>query len=248
MLGLAGPEVHEQSCRGHPAREDAEEAELAHEQVVGRLEDLGDQLAVLVRLELDVVVVVSRAVAVDVGRGQAAVGQDVEQLLEPDVLARRDADDRNELARGRSPGAAASRSSADGECPRLRGSGSSGRRRSRRSARRPSGRPRRGASGSRRGRPRAGFITSMMPEKRGPLADRDVERHALGAEGLADRLEDAEVVDVVGVHLGQGDDPAELEPGGLVEDAPGVDLDAGRAPRPSRRRSRRRPGRSGRCR
>ena len=83
---------------------DSEEAELAHEHVVGRLEHLGDQLAVLERLELDVVVLGPRAVAVDLRGSQAAVGQDVQQLLHPDVLAHREADDRNELAVGDGPG------------------------------------------------------------------------------------------------------------------------------------------------
>ena len=125
---------------------------------------------------------VLRAVAVDVGRGQAAIGEEVEQLLDADVLARREADDRDELALGDRAGAAASRSSAAGERlafevavhqvvvglddlldDHLVGLG-------------------RDASGSRRGRPRAGSATSMMPEKRGPLADRHEERHALGAE------------------------------------------------------------------
>ena len=65
----------------HPARVDAEEAELAHEQVVGRLEDLGDQLAVLERLELDLVVLVGLvAEAVDLVGRQAALGEQVEQL------------------------------------------------------------------------------------------------------------------------------------------------------------------------
>ncbi len=58
------------------------------------------------------------------------------------------------------------------------------------------------------------------------LADRDEEGDAAGAEALADAVEQADEVDVVGVHLGQGDQPAELEADGLLEDAPGVDLDA----------------------
>ena len=43
-----------------------------------------------------------RAEPVDVGGGQAAGGDQVEQLLHADVLAGGDADDRNELARRRS--------------------------------------------------------------------------------------------------------------------------------------------------
>ena len=66
-----------------------------------------------------------------------------------------------------------------------------------------------------------GSSTSTTPEKRRPLADRHEERHAVGAEGLADLAQDPEVIDVFGVHPGQGDDPAELQPGRLLEDRAG---------------------------
>ena len=71
-----------------------------------------------------------------------------------------------------------------------------------------------------------GLRTSTTPGERGALPDRDEEGDGLRAEGLADLAEDAEEVDVVGVHLGQGDDPAEPQPARLLGDLAGVDLDA----------------------
>ncbi len=60
-----------------------------------------------------------------------------------------------------------------------------------------------------------------------PLADRHEERDAARAEGLADLAEDLDEVDVVGVHLGQGDQAAEPEPARLLDEPTGVDLDPG---------------------
>ena len=61
------------------------------------------------------------------------------------------------------------------------------------------------------------------------LADRHVERHAQGAERLADRRQVGAVVDVLGIHLGDHDEPAQAEPAGLLKQPAGVDLDAGRS-------------------
>ena len=49
---LAAPQVDERGVGRDPAAEDAEVAQLAHELVVGRLEDLGDERAVLGRQDL----------------------------------------------------------------------------------------------------------------------------------------------------------------------------------------------------
>ena len=63
--------------------------------------------------------------------------------------------------------------------------------------------------------------------ERCPLPDRHVERHANGAERLANGRQIGSIVDVFGVHLGHDDEPAQAEPASLLKDAPGVDLDAG---------------------
>ena len=68
-----------------------------------------------------------------------------------------------------------------------------------------------------------------MPENVEPWPIGHVERDALGAERLADRLQVRAVIDVLGVHLGDDDEPAQAQPARLLEEPAGVDLDARRA-------------------
>ena len=65
--------------------------------------------------------------------------------------------------------------------------------------------------------------------ERWTLAHGDVEWNAECAECLPDRCQVASVVDIFRIHLGDHDESAEAEAAGFLKDAPGVDLDAGRA-------------------
>ena len=56
-----------------------------------------------------------------------------------------------------------------------------------------------------------------------------VERHAQSAECLADRRQVGPIIDVVGIHLGDHDEPAQAQPARLLKQPAGVDLDPGRA-------------------
>ena len=65
--------------------------------------------------------------------------------------------------------------------------------------------------------------------KRRALPDRHVERHAKRAECLADGRQVGPIVDVIGVHLGDHDKPAQAEPARFLKQPAGVDLDPGRS-------------------
>ena len=172
-----------------PAAEDAQVAELAHELVVDRLEDLGDQRAVLGGQDLLLGAVGlgrAGAEAVDVVGAQAAGGDQVEQLAEAEVLAGADAEHRHELALGdRVVRGLAQLVGLDRLA--LRGSASSGLRRARRSARRPSDRPRSAAAGSRRGLRRATGSRRSMPENVGPWPTGTLNGTHCVPNDLADR-------------------------------------------------------------
>ncbi len=64
--------------------------------------------------------------------------------------------------------------------------------------------------------------------KRRALTDRHVKRHALGAEGFANRLQIGAVVDVFGIHLRDDEEPAEAKLFGLLVEPSGVDFQSGR--------------------
>ena len=61
------------------------------------------------------------------------------------------------------------------------------------------------------------------------LAHGHVERHAERAERLANGRQVGPIVDVVGIHLGDDDKPAQAEPARLLKQPAGVDLDPGRS-------------------
>ena len=61
------------------------------------------------------------------------------------------------------------------------------------------------------------------------LSDGHVERDAERAECLADGGQVGSVVDVVGVHLGDHDKPAQAEPARFLKQPAGIDLDPGRS-------------------
>ena len=201
--GLAGAEVEQRRVAGDPARVDAEEAELAHEQVVGRLEDLGDQLAVLERARARRRRRSVRIDAVPVRRRPGVRLQSARRFsssLTPMSFLDRDADDGHELAVGDGAGRGGLELGG-GELlafevavhqvvvglddlldDHLVGLG----------------RVHRAIGGD-------VFVRDERIDDAGEaraLADRHVEGHALGAERLADPVEDSQEVDVVGVHLG----------------------------------------------
>ena len=63
--------------------------------------------------------------------------------------------------------------------------------------------------------------------ERGPVANWYVERDALRAEVLTNRLQVRAVVHILRVHLGDGDEPPQPEPPRLLEQPARVDLDSG---------------------
>ncbi len=163
----------------------------------------------------------------DVGRAQAAGGDQVEQLAEAEVLAGADAEHRHELSLGdRVVGGLAQLvrldrlalevthhqvfveldDLLDDHAIRL--------------------------GGRQRARGRV-FVVRLdhvdHARERRALADGHVERHAQGAEGLADRRQVGAVIDVLGVHLGDHDEPAQAQPARLLEQPARVDLDPRRS-------------------
>ena len=231
-----------------PAGVDSEEAELAHEQVVRRLEDLGDELAVLDRRELDLVVAFDLvAEAVDVVGLEAESARRSSSSLEADVLLGRDADDRHELAGGDRPvggrrgGLGRDRLAFEVAAhERLVGLddllddhlvGLGGVHRAVCRARR-----------------RGGLITSTTPEKLGPWPIGTKKGTHRGPKVSRISFRTRRKSTLSASILVRAIRAAEVELGRLLEDPTGIDLDA-RVPRDGqRRRSRRRPGRSGRCR
>ena len=99
--GLAAAEVDNGRVVGQPAAQDSQIAQLTHELVVDRLEDLRDQGALLGRKDFLFGAIgrfAARAEAVDIGGRETAGGDQVEQLLEAQFFARADAQDGHELA------------------------------------------------------------------------------------------------------------------------------------------------------
>ena len=227
---LAAAQVDERRVGGQLTGQDPQVAELTHELVVDGLEDLGDERAVLGGEDLLLRAVGlgrPRAEAMDVGRAQAAVGDQIEQLAQAKVLAGADAEHGHELPLSdRVVGGPAQLVGLDrltlqvahhqvlvelddlldDHAIRL--------------------------GGSQRAAGRVLVVRLDHVDdagEAGALADRHVERHALGAEGLADRRQVGAVIDVVGIHLGDHDEPTEPEPAGFLENAPRVDLDSRRS-------------------
>ena len=100
---LAAAQIDDRRVGRQPPAQDAQVAELAHELIVDRLEDLGDQRALLRGQDL----LFGRiGVAAAVPKrwmsagAQAAGGDQVEQLAEAEVLAGAHAEHRHQLALG----------------------------------------------------------------------------------------------------------------------------------------------------
>ncbi len=101
--GLSAAEIDDRRVVRQPTAQDSQIAELAHELIVDGLEHLGDQRALLGGEDFlfgRVGCFAASAEAVDVGRGEPAVGDQVEQLFETQVLACADAEHGYELALG----------------------------------------------------------------------------------------------------------------------------------------------------
>ena len=212
-----------------PAGDDAQVAHLAHELVVGGLEHLGHERAVLGGQDFllgGTFTLAPGAEPVHVGRAQPAGGDQVEQFLDSQVLARANAEHRHELARGDGVmGGFAQLVDRDRLAfeithhhffvgfDDLLDQHLIGFRRRQRAARRVLV---------------VGLEHVDHAGKRGALANRHVERHALVAERFPDRFQVGPVVDVLGVHLGDRDEASQLEPPGLLEEPAGVHLDSRR--------------------
>ena len=212
-------------------REDPQIAELSHELIVDRLEHLGDQGALLGRQDFflgRVGGVAARAEAMDVRRREPAGRDQVEQLFEAQVLASADAQDRHELAlRDRVVGCLSQLVGGDRfafevahhqlfvELDDLLDHHAD--------------RPRRAPAGMPAGSSSCDLSTSTTPENDVPCPTGTLNGTQSGAERLANRGQVASVVDVLGVHLGHHDEPAQAQSARFLKDAPGVDLDAGRA-------------------
>ena len=226
---LAAAQVDERRVGRQPAAQDAQIAELTHELIVDCLEYLGDQRAVFGGQDLlfgSIGVATARAEAVDVGRAQAAGGDQVQQLAEAKVLAGTDAEHRHELALAdpvvRGPAQFIGLDCLplqvthhqvfvelddllDDHAIRLGG----------------------------RQRAASGVLIMRLDHvdharKGRALPHWHVERHAEGAERFADRRQVGPIIDVIGIHLGDHDEPAQSEPARLLKQSASVDLDAGR--------------------
>ncbi len=230
LPGLPAPEVDERRVGSDPPAQDSQIAELAHELIVHRLEDLSHQGAFLDRQDLffrRAGLGRSRAESVDVIGAESTVGDQVEQLAQAQVLAGADTEHRDELPLGdRVVSRLAQLVGLDGlslevahhevfvelddllddHAIRL---------------------------GRRQGTIGGVFIVRLDhiddARKARALTDRHIERHALRPERLADRLEVRAVVDVLGVHLGDHDKSPEPQPPRFVEQPARVDLDPRRS-------------------
>ncbi len=225
---FAGAEVDQGGVGGQASRKDSQIIDLAHERVVRDPEDLGHEGAVLGGSDFHLGLAVSvGGESVDVVGREAAFGDEVQKLLNPDILPGGEANDRHDLRAGDGPAGGLTKllgldrlafevaghevvvgldDLLDEHLVRFAG-----------------------RQGAVRGDLRGRFQHIQDAREVRPLPHRHVERHADGAEGGPDGVQVGHVVDVVRVHLGDGDEPAQLQLARFLENPARVDLDAGGA-------------------